>query len=239
VIAVGGSWQIGSTWRRTVGQAVRLVLADGHPALADGLGVILDSEADFTVCGLAHDSRQAVQLAATHQPGVLLLDPHLPNSDPIHVLAAIKAASPTTRVLLLAPPSSRSSAVAAAMAAGADGMVTRSASSEQLAEAIRRVVDGRRAMVAAAPRRALGEVSMELLRVWTLSARELEILGLLANGWSNRRIAQEWHLSLATVRTHVQNVLVKLGVHSRLEAVAFAFQHGVTAGEVARNRHSA
>jgi DNA-binding NarL/FixJ family response regulator len=68
------------------------------------------------------------------------------------------------------------------------------------------------------------------LRVRTLSGREREILGLLANGWSNRRIAEECFLSLNTVRTHVQNVLVKLGVHSKLEAVAFALEHQVVAG---------
>jgi DNA-binding NarL/FixJ family response regulator len=65
------------------------------------------------------------------------------------------------------------------------------------------------------------------LRVRTLSDRERELLGLLANGWSNRRIAQECFLSLNTVRTHVQSILVKLGVHSKLEAVAFAYQHSL------------
>jgi DNA-binding NarL/FixJ family response regulator len=65
------------------------------------------------------------------------------------------------------------------------------------------------------------------LRIRTLTRRERELLGLLANGWSNRRIANECHLSLHTVRTRVQNILVKLGVHSRLEAVAFAFEHGL------------
>ena len=218
-----------------MGQAVRLVLADTHPALAEGLAVILDAQADFTVCGVAHDGRLAVQLAATHQPGVLLLDPHLPDRDPTRLPAAIKTASPATRLLLLAATTR-----GAAMVAGVDGVVARNASSQQLAGAIRRVADGRRAMVAARPRRVPREVGVELLRVWALSARELEILGLLADGWSNRRIAQEWGLSLATVRTHVQNVLVKLGVHSKLEAVAFAFQHGIaTGGEVARDRDSA
>jgi DNA-binding NarL/FixJ family response regulator len=100
---------------------------------------------------------------------------------------------------------------------------------------------GKRAVVAVAkPRRPPRESNVELLRAWTLSDREREVLALLASGWSNRRIAQEWHVSLATVRTHVQNLLVKLGVHSKLEAVAFAYRHGMTTGvEVPRNRHSA
>jgi DNA-binding NarL/FixJ family response regulator len=69
------------------------------------------------------------------------------------------------------------------------------------------------------------------LRIQTLTRRERELLGLLANGWSNRRIAQECRLSLHTVRTQVQNILVKLGVHSKLEAAAFAFQHGLVLPE--------
>jgi DNA-binding NarL/FixJ family response regulator len=218
-----------------VAQAVRLVLGYGHPAFAEGLGMILDAEADFTVCGVAHDGGRVVELAAAHRPSVLLLDAQLPGGDPARTPTAIKAASPATKVLLLAASARRDG-----IAAGADGMVPPGASSRQLADAIRRVVDGKRAVVAAEPRRVPREWSVELLRLRTLSDRELEVLGLLASGWSNRRIAQEWHVSLATVRTHVQNLLVKLGVHSKLEAVAFAFQHGMTAGgDVVRSRHSA
>jgi DNA-binding NarL/FixJ family response regulator len=218
-----------------VGQAVRLVLGDGHPAFAAGLGMILDAEVDFTVCGVAHDGGRVVELAATHRPSVLLLDPQLPGGDPARTPTAIKAASPTTKVLLLA-----AGVRGDGIAAGADGMVAPGASSRELADAIRRLVDGKRAVVAAEPRRAPREWSVELLRVRGLSDRELEVLGLLASGWSNRRIAQEWHVSLATVRTHVQNLLVKLGVHSKLEAVAFAYQHGMTGGgDATRSRHSA
>jgi DNA-binding NarL/FixJ family response regulator len=219
-----------------LGQAVRLVLADGHPARAEGLGMILDAEVDFTVCGVAHDGCGVVELAAAHRPCVLLLDAHLPGGDPSRTPAAVKAASPATKVLLLAA-ATRGEAIAA----GVDGMVAPGASSRQLADAIRRVVDGKQPVVAAArPRRPPRESNVELLRAWTLSDRELEVLHLLASGWSNRRIAQEWHVSLATVRTHVQNLLVKLGVHSKLEAVAFAFRHGLTAGgDAPRDRHSA
>jgi DNA-binding NarL/FixJ family response regulator len=220
-----------------VGQAVRLVLADGHPAFAEGLRMILDAEADFTVCGVAHDGGRVVELAGAHRPSVLLLDAKLPGGDPARTPTAIKAASPATKVLLLA-----ASARGDRIAAGADGTVAPGASSRQLADAIRRVVDGKRAVVAVAkPRRPPRESNVELLRAWTLSDREREVLALLAGGWSNRRIAQEWHVSLATVRTHVQNLLVKLGVHSKLEAVAFAYQHGMAAagGGAARSRHSA
>jgi DNA-binding NarL/FixJ family response regulator len=223
-----------------VGQQVRFLLADGHPAFAEGLAMILEAQTDFTVCGVAHDARSAVELVAAHQPSVLLLDAQLPGGDPAETLAAAKASSPTTKVLLLSATTSRN-AIAAATSAGADGIAARGGSSRELVDAIRRVAGGGLAVVAAKPGPPPRGSSVELLRVWTLSDREREILGLLANGWSNERIAQERHLSLATVRTHVQNVLVKLGVHSKLEAAAFAFQHGMApVGDGASwDRHSA
>ena len=219
-----------------MGEAVRLVVAGGNPAVTEGLGVILDAEADFTVCGVAHDGRGVVELAAAHRPGVLLLDPHLPGGDPAQTPADIKAASPATKVLLLALNGN-----GAVIASGADGVVPTGASSRQLADGIRRLADGKPTIVAASRRPPPGASSVELLRLWALSDREREVLGLLVSGWSNRRIAQEWHVTLATVRTHVQNVLVKLGVHSKLEAVAFAFAHGLTAAtdHPVRHRYSA
>ena len=119
---------------------------------------------------------------------------------------------------------------AEALEAGADGFLAKDASSRQVAGAIRTLVAGKGSVVAAAEpaARPVRDPSVDL-RVRTLSGREREILGLLANGWSNRRIAEECFLSLNTVRTHVQNVLVKLGVHSKLEAVAFALEHQVVA----------
>jgi DNA-binding NarL/FixJ family response regulator len=226
-----------------VGQQVRflpVLLADGHPAFAEGLAMILEAESDLTVCGMAHDARRVVELAAAHRPSVLLLDTQLPGGDPAQTLAAVKAASPTTKVLLLSAATS-SNAIAAATAAGAEGIVARGGSSRQLVDAIRRVADGRLAVVAAKPNPPPRGSSVELLRLWTLSDRELKVLGLLASGWSSRRIAQEWHLSLWTVHTHVQNLLVKLGVHSQLEAVVIAFRHGMApVGERAsRDRDSA
>jgi DNA-binding NarL/FixJ family response regulator len=210
-----------------MGQVVRLVLADGHPAFAEGLAMILEAEADLAVGGIAHDCRRVVELAAAQRPSVLLLDTQLPGGDPTRTLAAVKAASPTTRVLLLSL-SARGNMPEAAV--GADGVLAEDGSSRQLADAIRRAVQGRRTVVVMeSPRPSRREPDLEVLWARILSAREREVLGLLAKGWSTRRIADEWHVSVLTVRTHVQNVLTKLGVHSQLEAVAFAFQHGMVA----------
>jgi DNA-binding NarL/FixJ family response regulator len=217
-----------------LGDMIGLVLADDHRVFAEGLGVMLDAEDDLKVLAVAHDGAQAVQEAAKHQPEVLLLDAHMPGYDLAATLRAVKAASPATKVLMLSADTRRET-IAAAIAAGADGFLAKDGTSRQVAAAIRRLADGETGIVVASePPRPARDPSVDL-RVRTLSAREREMLDLLANGWSNRRIAEECFLSLNTVRTHVQNVLVKLGVHSKLEAVAFALEHGVVTTTQARS----
>ena len=208
---------------------IGLVLADDHRVFAEGLGVMLDAQDDLAVLGVAHDSHQAIELAARHEPTVLLLDAHMPGPDLATTLRAVRASSPATKVLMLSADTRRET-IAEALEAGADGFLAKDASSRQVAGAIRSLADGKGSVVAAAEpdTQPTRDPSVEL-RVRTLSGREREILSLLANGWSNRRIAEECFLSLNTVRTHVQNVLVKLGVHSKLEAVAFALEHQVVA----------
>ena len=209
---------------------IGLVLADDHRVFAEGLGVMLDAQDDLAVLGVAHDRHRAIELAARHEPAVLLLDAHMPGPDLATTLRAVRASSPATRVLMLSADTRRET-INEALAAGADGFLAKDASGRQVAGAIRTLVAGEGSVVAAAEpaARPVRDPSVDL-RVRTLSGREREILGLLANGWSNRRIAEECFLSLNTVRTHVQNVLVKLGVHSKLEAVAFALEHQVVAG---------
>jgi NarL family two-component system response regulator LiaR len=207
---------------------VTLVVADHQQLFAEGLAMILDAEDDFAVLGVAHNGRRAVELAATHRPAVLLLDAHLPGDAPDATLTTVRAVSPATKVLLLAGDARRET-IAAVTACGADGLLAKDRSSRQVANAIRMVIDGQRAILPVAQPLSPSRTPSVELRVGTLSGREREILGLLASGWSNRRIAQERFLSLHTVRAHVQTILVKLGVHSKLEAVAFAYQHGMVA----------
>jgi DNA-binding NarL/FixJ family response regulator len=222
-----------------VANPVTLVLADHHVLVAEGLGMILDAEDDLVVLGLAHHGGQAVQSAATHRPAVLVLDAQLPTGDLVQTLAAAKAASPTTKLLVLSGDA-HPETTAAVLASGADGCVAKDRSSRQVRSAIRRLAAGEPAVVVAADPPPARDPSVEL-RVRTLTSREREILGLLVAGWSNRRIAQQWCLSYQTVRCHVQNLLIKLGVHSKLEAVRFAVEHGVVAagGPSAWERHSA
>jgi DNA-binding NarL/FixJ family response regulator len=205
--------------------AVTLVLADHHVVVAEGLGMLLDAEDDLAVLDLAHHSGQAIESAAQHQPTVLVVDAQLPTGDLDQTLAAARGAAPATRLLVLSGDTDPDM-TAAALAAGADGCLAKDRSSRQLATAIRHLAAGGQVPVAAAEAPAGRDPSVEL-RVRTLTARERELLGLLALGWSNRRITEATQLSYLTVRSHMQNLLVKLGVCSQLEAVAFAVEHGI------------
>jgi DNA-binding NarL/FixJ family response regulator len=226
-------------------QLVRVVLADDHDAFVEGLGVVLSAEADLEVVALAGDGAAALQAVVAHEPDVLVVDTQMPGPGVAELVRLVGQARPATRVLLLAEDTRRQGNGHAAPPPAHPG-TTRAVSARELAAAIRAVAEGREppaAPVAAAPEpepaAAVAPVQVlasrdghaELL-LRSLSERERQILRLLARGYSNRRIAESCYLSINTVRTHVQNVLIKLGVHSKLEAVALAVGRGlVTAGD--------
>jgi DNA-binding NarL/FixJ family response regulator len=225
-------------WRPPVTNVVNLVLAEQYVLVAEGLRMLLAAEDDLDVLGLAHHSGQAIELAATHQPTVLVLDAELPVGDLDETLAAVRAAASATRLLVLSGAAHPATTVAV-LAAGADGWLAKDCSSRQVATAIRQLAAAGQAPVAAAT--PTGRDPSVELRVRTLTAREREILGLLTHGLTTRRIAQELCLSYQTVRSHIYNLSVKLGVHSQLEAVRFALDHAVVEapGPLARERRSA
>jgi DNA-binding NarL/FixJ family response regulator len=216
-------------------QPVRVVLADDHDAFVEGLGMVLSAEADLEVVALAGDGASALQAVVAHEPDVLVVDTHMPGPGVAELVRLVGQARPATRVLLLAEDPN----------APAHPGTTRAVSARELAAAIRAVAEGRDPPAPAvdapgpqpaaapppAPTPAGRDHHAELL-LRSLSERERQVLALLVRGYSNRSIAEACHLSLNTVRTHVQNVLVKLGVHSKLEAAALAVRRGlVPAGD--------
>ena len=220
-------------------KVVNLVLADQHVLVAEGLKMLLATEDDLEILGLAHHSGQAIELAAKHQPTVLVLDAELPTGDLAETLAAARAASPTTRLLVLAGDA-HPATTAAVLAAGADGCLAKDRSSHQVATAIRHLSAGGQVPVAAAEAPMGRDPSVELM-VGTLTFRQREILGLLTGGLTTRGIAQELCLTYQTVRSHIYSMFIKLGVHSQIEAVRFALEHQVVEapGPLARERRSA
>jgi DNA-binding NarL/FixJ family response regulator len=212
-------------------QPVRVVLADDHDAFVEGLGMVLSSEDDLEVVAVAGDGAAALQAVLAHQPDVLVAGTQMPGPEIGELVRLVGTAQPATRVLLaedaLSAPTGRADP-------GPAGR-TRAVSGHELAEAIRQVVAGGWVTIAPAapaataptpPARPERDDSLELL-LRNLSERERQVLALLGRGYANRRIAEICNLSLNTVRTHVQNVLVKLGVHSKLEAAAIAVRHGL------------
>jgi len=204
--------------------------------------MVLSAEADLEVVALAGDGAAALQAVVAHEPDVLVVDTQMPGPGLAELVRLVGQARPATRVLLLAEDPRRSPNGYTAAPPAHPG-TTRAVSARELAAAIRAVAEGREppdAPVAAAPepkpaaarvRVVAGRDDHAELLLRSLSERERQILTLLARGYSNRRIAESCYLSINTVRTHVQNVLIKLGVHSKLEAVALAVRRGlVTAG---------
>ena len=214
-------------------QPVRVVLADDHDAFVEGLGMVLDAEHDLEVVDLAGDGASALQAVLTHHPDVLVVDTHMPGPAVTELVRLVGQAEPTTRVLLLAEDARL--APSRALDPGGPAGMTRAVSGRELAEAIRAVAAGYKVTLAdpppdQPPARPERDDHAELL-LRSLSGRERQILAMLARGYSNRRIADASVLSLNTVRTHVQNVLVKLGVHSKLEAAAMAVRRGLVSIE--------
>jgi DNA-binding NarL/FixJ family response regulator len=218
-------------------QLVRVVLADDQDAFLEGLGMVLAAEDDLEVVALAGDGAGALQAVVAHQPDVLVADTQMPGPDVTELVRLVGEARPATRVLLLDEDAHRPANGHAPAPAG----TSRAVSARELAAAIRAVAEGRQphaapAAAAAEPQPPPAAAPVEVatgrdhhteLLLRLLSERERQVLTLLARGFSNRRIAEACDLSINTVRTHVQNVLSKLGVHSKLEAVALAVRRGL------------
>jgi DNA-binding NarL/FixJ family response regulator len=212
---------------------VRVVLGDDHDAFLEGLGMVLSAEDGLEVVALAGDGASALQAVLTHRPDVLVVDTQMPGPAVTELVRLVGQAQPATRVLLLAEDA-RLTSSDRPDPGGPAGM-TRAVSARELAEAIRAVAAGSlvtppKAAAEEPPVRPERDDHAELL-LRSLSERERQVLGMLARGWSNRRIAEACYLSLNTVRTHVQNVLVKLGVHSKLEAAALAVRQRLVSVE--------
>jgi DNA-binding NarL/FixJ family response regulator len=207
--------------------------------------MVLSAEDGLEVVALAGDGASALQAVLTHRPDVLVVDTQMPGPAVTELVRLVGQARPATRVLLLAEDAQL--AASDRPDPGGTAGMTRAVSARELAEAIRAGVPGRASpppLVPGAPERegspAAGgsgapvhsppDDHAELL-LRSLSERERQVLAMLAHGWSNRRIAETCFLSLNTVRTHVQNVLVKLGVHSKLEAAALAVRQGLVSLE--------
>ncbi|GAA3576513.1 response regulator transcription factor [Nonomuraea rosea] len=200
---------------------IRVLIADDHPVVRQGLRTFLDLQDDITVVGEASDGEQAVALVGELTPDVLLLDLKMPVLDGLGALERLTGSA--TRVVVLTSVSDRSD-VGPAMRAGASGFLYKDVDPNALVQAVRAVHGGQ---VLLAPEAAEAMLAPAGAGPMPLTEREREVLALIAAGRSNREIARSLTVAEKTVKTHVSNVLMKLGVQDRTQAALYAVRHGL------------
>ena len=217
------------------GTTVRILLADGHSLFREAVRSVLEGEEGFEVVAEAQQGLQAVSEAERSCPDIALLDAELSNCDCIRATELITERVPGCRVMVVSSEAD-DALLANAMSAGASGYLSKEHPLAELLTAARSVHRGETFV----PPRMLGGLLARLIRrrrdtdeafkhLARLTRREKEVLLLLADGADNNLISQALVISPQTARTHIQNVLGKLGVHSRLEAAAFVLQNGIQA----------
>ena len=205
---------------------IRVVIADDHRVVRDGLCYLLGQEPDVEVAGEARDGRQTVDVVAATRPDVLLLDLYMPGLDGHAVLAALHDAPHRPAVVVLTSASDDVHLVLA-MHAGATSYLLKTASAEQVIAAVRDAAAG----IASLTPELLTRLTQALRRppppdpLQPLTPREREVLRLIARGHSNRQIARDLVIGEQTVKTHVRSILTKLGLHDRVHAAIFALRH--------------
>lgn len=216
---------------------VTVVLADDQALMRMGFRMVLDAEDGIEVVGEASDGSSALAQARALKPDVILMDVRMPGMNGIEATAAITAQCPGTRILILTTFDLDEYAFAG-LRAGASGFLLKDTQPTELAEAIRTVASGEAVVSPRVTRRMLEmfashlpqdgkEVSAEDGRIAALTPREREILVLMAQGMSNAEIADDLVVSATTVKTHVGNVLAKLDVRDRVQAVVVAYETGL------------
>jgi DNA-binding NarL/FixJ family response regulator len=203
---------------------IRLLIADDHPVVRDGLRGIFEASGEFEVAGEASNGREAVDRAVVLKPDVVLMDLRMPEMDGVTAIRRLAERGVTARVLVLTTFDTDSDVVPA-IEAGAAGYLLKDAPPEELLRGVRAAVRGEAVLSPSVATRLLGQVRAPAQE--PLSQRELDVLSLIAQGASNRDAAGRLFISEATVKTHVLHIFAKLGVNDRAAAVATGFGRGL------------
>ncbi|WP_223267584.1 response regulator transcription factor [Streptosporangium nondiastaticum] len=236
------------------GEIARVVVADDQTVVREGIVMLLGLLPGIEVVGAAADGEEAVRLVAEHAPDVVLMDLRMPRCDGVEATRRIRAEHPATHVVVLTTYADDDS-LFPALRAGARGYLTKDAGGEEIVRAVRHVMSGEAGLSPNVQRRLLERLSDPAAAGGAapagppagavpasfpaaaspvrrelpdgLTAREAEVLSLVAEGLSNAEIARRLHVSTATVKTHINNLFAKTGVRDRAQAMRYAFQYGI------------
>ena len=224
--------EIAANLRRIAMPQIRILLADDHTVMRRGLRLLLEQQADFQVVGEADDGRQAVDLAASLHPAVAVLDIGMPLLNGIEATRQIIAGDPAIAVVVLSMHSDETY-VLRALKAGAKGYLLKNSAEADLIQAVRAVAEGKSFFSPAIGRMLLEDYMRQVAKREVedsydlLTPREKEILQLVAEGKTNKEVANLLKLSLYTVESHRGNILEKLNLHSVPELILYAVRKGI------------
>jgi len=203
---------------------ISLVIVDDHPVVRDGLRGMFAGDPQFTVLGEAGNGVEALAVAQAVRPDVILMDLRMPEMNGVTAIAALRERGVTARILVLTTYDTDSD-VLPAIKAGATGYLLKDAPRDELFRAVRAAARGEAVLSPSVATRLMGQLRSPAKE--PLSQRELEVIGLIARGRTNREAAAQLFISDATVKTHLLHIYTKLGVKDRAAAVAAAFERGL------------
>lgn len=214
--------------------SIKILLADDHKIVRDGLRSLFEKQADMEVVAEAENGRKAVQLAQRKKPDVVIMDINMPDLNGMEASRQIIAALPQVKVIALSMHSDRRF-IAGMFKAGASGFLLKTCAFDELLRAIKEVVVNRTYLSSTVAEIVIDDVSRlsatEFSATSLLTAREHEILQLLAEGWATRQIASHLHVSVKTVESHRRRIMEKLGLRSIAELTKYAIREGLTSSE--------
>jgi DNA-binding NarL/FixJ family response regulator len=207
---------------------IRILVADDHPMLREGLVAVLSTQPDFEVVGEAADGSEAVRLAEALRPDVILLDLEMPGTDGVAALERLRDAGSEVRSVVFTAYDT-DERILGALRAGARGYLLKGASRAEIFDAVRTVYAGGSLLQPGVTARVLEHLGRgdERAQANQLTPRELEVLGLISEGLQNSEIAERLFVTERTVKFHVSSILAKLGADNRTEAVAIAARRGL------------
>ena len=219
-----------------MGSKYRIVIAEDHTILREGLRSLLSSSPDFEVVGEAEDGREAIRCVEKLKPDLILTDLSMPRMNGMEAIREIKRQSPKTKILVLTVHKTEEY-ILATLKAGADGYLLKDSTHSELVMAVRNVMSGKHYISPGVSEKVIegyleGKKTLKLRTSWeTLTQREREILKLIAEGYRNKEIADDLCISVKTVEKHRANLMEKLNLHNVQALTAFAIEKGLVSRE--------